>query len=174
MGLIPRKEPSGTHWDRRLGRPQSRPRPCAEEKNAFPLAGIEPRFICFPSISLVVITADNLTIHGGMDWGKLRKTSVRIAGLRASVWTRTPWIQGETATQCTETFHLTPYSRASRHGPTVPQLKKFTEFYGTRWFIAILTIAPMALILSQMNPVHAPSFYSSEVHLNKYYTPIYV
>jgi hypothetical protein len=118
----PGKEPpvpigTGDGWA-----PEQAPTLCRGEK-VFPLAGIEPRVIGSPSSSIIAIPTDNLIVqaHAWMDWGKLRKTWVRIAGLRASVWTRT------SATQCTVTFQLTPYSSGFLLWPTVPQLSRNSQ-----------------------------------------------
>ena len=63
---------------------------------------------------------------------------------------------------------LTPWSRVLLEKLTGFQLiKKFPAFHGTRRFITALTSAPSPVpILSQINPVHNPTFYFLKIHLN--------
>jgi hypothetical protein len=48
--------------------------------------------------------------------------------------------------------------------PIVQLLKNFPTFYGTRWFIAVVTRAPpLVPILSQINPIHTTPSYLSKI-----------
>ena len=64
-------------------------------------------------------------------------------------------------------YFLTPRSRIFLEKLTDLQLvKKFPAFYGTRRFIIALQVSTNAPILSQIDPVHTPTFHLLKIHRN--------
>jgi hypothetical protein len=70
-------------------------------------------------------------------------------------------------------YLLTPWGRVLLEKLTGSQLvKKLPSFYGTRKFITAFTSPPLVPILSQLDPVHTPTFHFLE-DPSLYYSPIF-